>query len=156
VAVYDGAKIVPLPDNGGAAAQLTRFFGIDDPSFRGGARPAVADLNGDGGPDQAIGAGFGGGPRVHVFEARQVIASNGSRGNVWANFFAGDSSLRGGVHPLMRDADGDGKAELIVGSGDNEPSRVRVYKAASLFGNPAPDQELDPFGTTLAEGVFVG
>src|SRR5262245_14261657 len=105
-------------------------------TLRNGVFLSAGDLNGDGRTDIAFGAGPGGAPRVRVFEAQQMIASNGSHGNVWADFFAGDSSLRGGVHPLMRDVDDDGRADLIVGSGENEPSRVRVYKAAHLFGNP--------------------
>ncbi|HVK13744.1 MAG TPA: hypothetical protein VM597_33680, partial [Gemmataceae bacterium] len=75
-----------------------------------------------------------------------------------ANFFAGDSDLRGGVRLALRDADGDGEADLVTGSGEGEPSRVRVYRAANLLANPSPaaDQELDPFGAVLADGVFVG
>ena len=39
-----------------------------------------------------------------------------------------------------------------------EPSRVRVFLSPTLLGSPAPtpDQELDPFGETLANGAFVG
>ena len=38
-----------------------------------------------------------------------------------------------------------------------EPSHVRVYRAATLLaGATAPDQDLDPFGAVLANGVFVG
>jgi hypothetical protein len=62
------------------------------------------------------------------------------------------------VRVAARDVNGDGKSDLITGSGDGESSRVRVYLSATVLGNPAPaaDQELDPFGTTLANGVFVG
>ena len=74
-----------------------------------------------------------------------------------ANFFAGDAGLRGGVRVALRDADGDGKADLVTGSGEGEPSRVRLFKAAALPAGPStPDQELDPFGAALADGVFVG
>ena len=50
-----------------AFAQLADFFGIDDPNFRGGARAAVGDVNDDGKADLVVAAGFGGGPRVAVF-----------------------------------------------------------------------------------------
>jgi hypothetical protein len=59
----------------------------------------------------------------------------------------------------MRDADGDGKADLITGSGESEPASLRVYKGAALLASATPtaDQTLDPFaGATLANGVFVG
>ena len=75
-----------------------------------------------------------------------------------ANFFAGDNTLRGGVRLVMRDVNADGKSDLVTGSGEGEASRVRVFLAGNLLANASPsaDQELDPFGTTLANGVFVG
>ena len=43
-------------------------------------------------------------------------------------------------------------------SGEGEPSRVRVYMAPTLLAAPAPtaDQELDPYGAVLPNGVYVG
>src|SRR5207248_3357299 len=72
------AEIVVTPDPGGGPrvrvfsgqtlAPVTDFFGIADPAFRGGARAAVADVNGDGTPDLIVSAGFGGGPRIAGFD----------------------------------------------------------------------------------------
>src|SRR5205807_667921 len=70
----DGLRdIVVTPDQGGGPRvvvvrggdfQTVRsFLGIDDPTFRGGARAAVGDVNADGRPDLAVSAGFLGGPR---------------------------------------------------------------------------------------------
>ena len=59
----------------------------------------------------------------------------------------------------LRDVNEDGKADLVTGSGEGEPSRVRVFKSANLLTNatPTPDQELDPFaGAVMPNGVFVG
>lgn len=253
VAVYSGLYLTA--GRSGDAAETTRFFGIDDPAFRGGARAAVGDMTGDGRADLAVAAGFGGGPRVALFEGASLLGatiptrlradffafSPGLRNGVYvavgdvngdgfgdlaigagpgggprvrvenvrvlatldklwqldppalpdpsgftpgeyyrlflqtrnalgerfasesgaelANFFAGDSSLRGGVRLALKDATGDGRADLVTGSGEGEPSRVRVYRSASLLANPTPaaDQELDPFaGAVLANGVFVG
>lgn len=68
------AEFVVSPDEGGGPRVTifslvgetptvrANFFGIDDPSFRGGARPAVGDVNHDDVPDMLIAAGFGGGP----------------------------------------------------------------------------------------------
>src|SRR5213079_163953 len=72
------ADLVISPDQGGGPrvrifsggngfAQVADFFAIDDFNFRGGARAAVGDLNGDGVGDLVVAAGFGGGPRVAAF-----------------------------------------------------------------------------------------
>jgi hypothetical protein len=223
VAIYRGSKLAA--GVGGQDAQVTRFFGIDgDPNFRGGCRPALGDISGDGVPDLVIAAGVKGGPRIALFDGARLTTGGdsppklrgdfvafesslrngsfvaagdvngdgradlafgggprgaprvrlfdgaalldaGSFANVdeigsaqKANFFAGDPSLRGGVRLALRDADGNGRAELVTGSGEGEPSRVRVYTATNLLSNASPDadQELDPFGAVLANGVFVG
>lgn len=233
VAIYSGAKLTAgLNDD---AAQLVRFFGIADEAFRGGARPAVGDLDGDGTPDLVVAAGFLGGPRVALFNGKAVVtriseinAASGRPANSFrlvgdffafeeslrngafaaaadftgdgkadlafgggpggagrvrivdgarllaspprslddpsagglqvANFFAGDSSLRGGVHLAARDVSGDGRADLVAGSGEGEPSRVRVYLSSTLLGDttPDPDQQFDPYGAAVPLGVFVG
>jgi CSLREA domain-containing protein len=216
VAVYRGSALAA-----GSAAEVARFFGIEDPDFRGGARPALGDLDGDGRADLVVSAGFLGGPRIAVFDGDSIggtpvrlvpdffafepslrngafVAAGDVTGDGFAelafgggpggaprvrvfdgaglltagpfaslddvpsaqrnNFFAGDSSLRGGVRLTMRDVDGHGQVDLVTGSGEGEPSRVCVYLAASLLTNASPmaDQVLDPFGTTLPNGVFVG
>ncbi len=218
VAVYKGASLAA-----GGTGQFVRFFGINDPEFRGGARAALGDIDGDGRPDLVVSAGFLGGPRVAVYGGASLTTggtpanlvgdffafedtlrngsfvavadftgdgradlvfgggpSGGPRVRVIdgasllsagpfgrlddipaagrANFFAGDPNLRGGVTVAARDADGDGRAELVVGSGRGEPSRARLYRAANLLANPAPapDGEFDPFGSAAPNGVFVG
>jgi hypothetical protein len=221
VAVYRGSGLAA-----GEAQQINRFFGIQgDPNFRGGCRPALGDLDGDGTPDLVIAAGIQGGPRIALFngsgletggdEPPKLIGDffafepslrNGSfvaAGDVTgdgvadlafgggphgaprvrlfdgnellsagpfasvdevgsaqrANFFAGDPNLRGGVRLALRDSDGNGRSDLLTGSGEGEASRVRLYTSANLLSNatPSPDQELDPFASEeLANGVFVG
>ncbi len=244
VALYDGAKL--STGSTADAAQIVRFFGINDPAFRGGARSALGDVNADGTPDLAIAAGFTGGPRVALYSGKQVIANasalaappgipgasfqlvpdffafeNTVRNGVFvaigdvdgdgfgdlvlgggptagprvrvisgkqvlsvsglgdldanvaatpalqlANFFAGDPNTRGGVPVAVKDVDGDNKADLVTGSGQNLagfpalPAKVLVFRSATVLsgsGNPTPDQSLDVFGNaTLAGGVFVG
>ena len=44
------------------------------------------------------------------------------------NFFvAGNASDRGGVRVAVKDADGDGKGDAVVGSGEGSPANARVY-----------------------------
>jgi hypothetical protein len=63
------------------------------------------------------------------------------------------------VRVATKDADGDGRAEVVVGSGEGSVSRVRVYAGTNFVGvgEPTVFQDLDPFGSVvLADGVFVG
>ena len=77
-----------------------------------------------------------------------------------ANFFvAGNSNDRGGVRLAAKDADGDLKIDLAVGSGEGSPANVRVYLGANFItnGEPGTFQDLSVFGgAALTDGVFVG
>src|SRR5262245_53328001 len=110
------------PDSGGAA-NLKTFDGAGQPlagplvsllaappSYRGGVRVAVGDVNGDGVFDLVGGAGPGVGPIVAVFD--------GATGAMLHTFFAFDPRFTGGVHVAAGDVSGDGLADVIVGAGE--------------------------------------
>src|SRR5439155_161428 len=108
-----------------------------DPSFGGGAFVAAADLDNDGRAEWLITPDQGGGPRVLVLSGQLVGSGNvsGAQSSPVANFFvAGDAANRGGVRLAARDVDGDNKADVIAASGENSPSRVRVYFGKSFTG----------------------
>ena len=88
-------------------------------SLRNGVYIAVGDLNGDGFADIIGGGGPGGGPRVFALSGKDLLAGNQIP---LANFFAGDSNNRGGIRVAVKDLDGDGKADLVVGDGDGAGS----------------------------------
>ena len=76
-----------------------------------------------------------------------------------ADFFVnGDTDSRTGIRVATKDVDGDAKADVIVGSGEGQAAQIRVYAGKTVTGRtePAPLQDLDPFGLVLTEGVFVG
>ncbi len=231
------AEFVVTPDQGGGprvsifslnpdGSRTTRanFLGIDDASFRGGARAALGDVNKDGTPDVIISAGFGGGPRTAIFTGQSVLAGTPTRlvadffafpgsdattlrngsfvaagdvtgdgfadlvfgggpggaarvfvlsgalvsaGNVAgaqatpvANFFVGgDLNDRGGARVGVTNADGDGKMDLVVGSGAGRAAKARVYLGTNVTGagEPTAFQDLPLFGgAVLTDGVFVG
>jgi len=68
------------------------FFAYD-PAFGGGARVALADVNGDGKLDIITGAGDGGGPHVRIFDGGTGL----QLANAFDSFMAFDPSFSGGV-----------------------------------------------------------
>jgi hypothetical protein len=184
---FDGdgrADLVVAPDEGGgprvrvfrgadAGSVLADFFAIADPAFRGGARPAAGDLNGDGRADLVVSAGVGGGPRVAAYDGTSLATGSsaklfgpggGPRVRVLsgagllrnsqaalADFFAGDPAARGGVRVAVA------REAVVAGSGPGVPARVTLYQAAGLttVGTPA-GTPLPGFEDDFAGGVYVG
>jgi len=159
-ALFDGATLLSV-----RAKLVPDFFafpGADAVTLRNGAFVALGDLTGDGFADVVFGGGPGGAPRVFVLSGALVSAGNvsGAQAGPVANFFvANDSADRGGVRVAAADANGDGRADLVAGSGAGAPARVRVYPGQAVTGNGEPGafQDLVPFaGQVLLDGVYVG
>jgi hypothetical protein len=106
----------------GADGHLIREFMAYDPNFRGGARVAARDVDGDGLADVVTGAGAGGSPLVNVF--------NGATGAVITAFFAYEPSFRGGVFVAAGDVTGDNHADIVTGAGEGGGAHVRVWDGA--------------------------
>src|SRR5262249_35140797 len=160
VALFDGRTLFTTPTR-----LLNDFFafpGSDAVTLRNGVFVSIGDINGDALADLIFGGGPGGAPRVFALSGQML-----SVGNVWqaqaatvANFFvAGNTSDRGGVRVATKDADGDAKADLVVGSGEGSPANVRVYlgKDFTSSAEPTTFQDISVFGGgALPGGVFVG
>ena len=127
VVVYDGAAL-----GRGQVAVVNRFWGINDSGFRGGARPAVGDVTGDGHADLVIAAGSGGGPRVSLYDGRDF--ARGVLSHPAADFFAFESGLRNGVYPAVADVDGDGVGDIVCGAGPGGSPRVTAFAGRDLVG----------------------
>ena len=144
-------KIFKLTANG--LTPIADFFGITDPDFRGGARAAIGDLNGDGKRDLIVTAGMNGGPRVAVFDGRSIV-SFGTPLKMIDDFFAFDAADRSGVNVAAGDLDGDGKAELLFGAGPGGGPRVLVLRFADLANaGSAPFANFFAYDDTQRNGV---
>jgi hypothetical protein len=146
--LFDGTVSPPIhvvgADAGGGPAvvihdavtgSVMTAFNAFPASFTGGARVAVGDVNGDGVPEIAVGAGPGGGPQVTVFDGstRQPIRS----------FYAFTPSFTGGVYVAVGDVNGDGYADIICGADKGGGPQVTVWSGkdgsllASFYAFPA-------------------
>jgi hypothetical protein len=97
-----------------------QFFAYGQ-NFRGGVNVAAGDVNGDGIDEIITGAGPGGGPQVRIFNIG---------GKVEGQFFAYDSSFRGGVRVAIGDIDGGAaqkKQEIITAPGPGGGPHIKIF-----------------------------
>ena len=123
---------------GSGLTRINNFLSVNA-NFRGGARTAVGDLNGDGVPDLAIAAGFGGGPAVLVINGTKVATTSGftPSDDLIGDFFAFNSTLRDGAYLAIGDVLGNGQQDLILGPGAGGPSEVEVISGSQIVNDGA-------------------
>jgi hypothetical protein len=110
VRVYSGAS--------GTLLQTIAPYG----TFAGGVRVAAADVDGDGRAEVITAPGRGLAPTVKAFNAL-------TGANLWS-FNAGLASYRGGLFVSAADVDGDGRSDIVVGTGTGGAATVRIYRGS--------------------------
>ena len=123
VKVFDGRTLLA-----GATFEIASFFAFD-PGFVSGVNVASGNLNGDAFDDVVVGAGFGGGSHVKVFDGRSLVLGSATE---LASFFAFDAGFVGGLSVSTGDLNGDGRADVIVGSGGGTTSHVKVFDGKTI------------------------
>jgi hypothetical protein len=139
---------------GSGLTRINNFLSVN-PDFRGGARTAVGDLNGDGVPDLAIAAGYGGGPAVLVINGTKVLTTDGftASDDLIGDFFAFNSTLRDGAYLAIGDVLGNGQQDLILGPGAGGPAEVEVLSGVQIVNSGAVAAIANPVALFTPTGL---
>lgn len=145
-----GGPHVRVYDTG--TANLVYNFFPYEPTFTGGVRVAIGDLNADGVDDIVTIPATGGAPRLRVYD--------GKDGSPIIDQFAFDPNFRGGGYVAIGDFNGDQVNDIIVGAGEGGGPRIQVFTitAANQLQQIADFFAYDPLlpGTVVSQtGVRV-
>ena len=119
-----GAGVAPhvLVLDGNTLAVISSFYAYAE-QFLGGVRVAAGDVDGNGEAEVVTGTGPGSAPNVCVF--------NGTTGATQQSFYAYAPEYLGGINVAAGDVTGDGKADIITGSGVGVSPHVVVFDSAT-------------------------
>ena len=110
------------------STSIADFFAYES-TFRNGVHVASGDLDADRVDEVVTGAGAGGGPAVKVYSAAEIFAGFADTPAQKA-YFAFDSNNRGGVNVAVGQFRGDGRGDIVAGTG-NGAAQLRVFDGRS-------------------------
>jgi glycosyltransferase involved in cell wall biosynthesis len=124
-----GQKLLAVaPDRNGS--NLIKFYNTDLSEAGGnftaystkwknlGANLSACDINHDGADELVVGAGYGGGPHVKIFNRN---------GTLLKEWFAYKSNFRGGVYAICGQIDESGENRIVTGTGPTGGPHVKIF-----------------------------
>jgi len=136
-----GGPAVTVVDGVSGAPRLA-FFAFD-PGFKAGVEVAAGDITGDGIAEILVAPGCPGAPAIRAFDGRT--------GALVREYPIAMPAWSCGLHVATGDVNGDGVADLVVGSGSIGPPFVQIVDGAS----GAVLREFVPYDAGFTGGVYV-
>lgn len=125
-------------------------FPVFEPTFRGGARAGVGDVNGDGDEEIVVSSGPGRTAEIRVFR------KDGTELVAYRTLPFGPRNM-GGVEVAVGDVDGDGNAD-IVAVASMGPGTTAVFRVTPTAADPVGNQpwkSFNAFGPKVVSGGSV-
>jgi hypothetical protein len=148
VAAGPGGGPIVKVFSGATGAEVYAFYAFD-PAFTGGVSIGVGLVNNDRFADIVVGVGPGAAPHVKVFDGLTLGELH--------SFYAFDPGFTGGVNVAAGDLNGDGAADVVVGTATSTPAVVAFdgRTAAQIAGFVAFDPAVYS-GVNVAAGDIDG